>query len=98
MSGTVNNPKPVFINLFPVYTHTEAPTMPEVEAPITGTEIDTSDPIGSLKNVVYGVLGIGLFIMLVNYGGVVGDRVTDFTDNLLGTNASGENVFTRGEL
>lgn len=72
--------------------------MPEVEAPITGTKVDTSDPLGSLKSVVYGVLGIGLFIMMVNYGGEVGDRVTSFTDNLLGTDASGENVFTRGEL
>lgn len=72
--------------------------MPEVEAPFVGAEVDTSDPIGSFKEVLLAVGGIGLLVMLMTYGRQFGNWATSQTDDLLGLNAGGNNPLTRGDL
>lgn len=43
----------------------------KIEAPVTGTEVDVTDPLGSGKNIVYGVLGIALLFAMMAGGQTV---------------------------
>jgi hypothetical protein len=72
--------------------------MPKVDAPIVDAEIDTSDPVESGKSILYAVGGVGLMVMVLNYGQQVGSYLTQRVDSLTGQNASGSNIGFRGEL
>lgn len=63
--------------------------MPKVEAPFVDAKVDTNDLSGSGKSVIYGVGGIALLWMVIQYGQVAGDKLTATVDNLTGVNASG---------
>lgn len=59
--------------------------MPEVEVPFVDEEIDTDDPSGSLMTVIGLVVGGGVFFMALNYSQRIGNKATEFTDSVLGT-------------
>ena len=40
--------------------------MPQIEAPVTGAEIDTSDPFGSLQSI--GMAIVGAFVSVMVFG------------------------------
>jgi len=49
--------------------------MPEVEAPLTGGKVDTSDPAGSAMSIVKAMGGVGLATVVVTYGQEIGNFV-----------------------
>lgn len=66
--------------------------MPEVEAPIVGSEVDTDDPSGSAVSIVSGILGVGLMTVVLKYGQQVGNWASEQVDAATGANggASGD--------
>ena len=40
----------------------------KIEAPVTGTEIDPTDPVGSLKSLLYGGFGVAIMFTVVAMG------------------------------
>lgn len=49
--------------------------MPQVEAPITGGKVSTSDVSGSAMSIVKAVGGVGLATVIVAYGQDVGNFI-----------------------
>lgn len=65
--------------------------MPEVEAPVVGTKVDSSDLGGSAKSLITGIIGVGLLTVVLNYGRELGEFTTERVDDATGgrTNAEG---------
>lgn len=55
----------------------------KVEAPVTGTEVDVSDPIGSGRSVLMGVLGVALMIGIARGGQRVYNMIARNTPNAI---------------
>lgn len=72
--------------------------MPEVEAPVTGTEVDTSDPAGSVMSIVAGVLGVGLLTVIVSYGSSLGNWATEQVNGATGVQGGSAGDVIQGEL
>lgn len=62
--------------------------MPEVEAPVTGGKVDTSDPAGSALSIVKAMGGVGLAAVIVTYGSEIGDRVQRMIGSATGVETS----------
>ena len=58
----------------------------EIEAPVTGTTVNPSDPMGSLQNVAMGVLGVILAFIIFALGrtgfNFIADSTPDAVDNV----------------
>ena len=72
--------------------------MPEVQAPIVGSEVDTSDASGSAVSIVKGVLGVGLMTVVLKYGQQVGDWATEQVDGATGNNGGQSGDVILGEF
>jgi hypothetical protein len=72
--------------------------MPEVEAPVTGTEVDTSDPSGSVMSIAGGILGVGLLTVVVNYGSSLGSWATDQINGATGVQGGSAGDVIQGEF
>lgn len=72
--------------------------MPEVEAPLAGAEVDTSDPSGSAVSILGGIAGFGLLAVIVTYGKRLGNAVTDQVDEATGMNGGGSGDVIMGEF
>lgn len=72
--------------------------MPEVEAPIVGSEVDTSDPSGSAASIARGVLGVGLMTVVLKYGNQIGNWATEQVDGATGANGGSNSDVVLGEF
>lgn len=72
--------------------------MPEVEAPVTGTELDSSDPSGSALSILTGILGVGLLTLIVNYGSALGDWATEQVNGVTGVQGGSAGDVIQGEF
>lgn len=51
----------------------------KIEAPITGTEVDPSDPAGSARNVLFGIVGTALALAIFAGGQTVYNYIAQST-------------------
>ena len=72
--------------------------MPKVDVPFADSSIDTNRPVDSGMNILMLIVGMGVFFMAASYGRSLGNWLTGLTDNLVGTNASGDNNPVLGSL
>ncbi len=73
--------------------------MPQVEAPVTGGKVDSSDLPGSAMSIVKAIGGVGLATVVVAYGQDVGDYIRRTIGNATGVQSSQDNGFGfRGSL
>lgn len=72
--------------------------MPEVEAPVTGTEVKTDDPARSAMSIVGGILGVGLLTVVVNYGSSLGSWATEQINAATGVQGGSAGDVIQGEF
>lgn len=72
--------------------------MPEVEAPIVGSEVDTSDPSGSAASIATGIAGVGLMTIVLRYGNQLGNWAAEQVEGATGANGGADSDIVLGEF